>query len=168
MLRDGRTDLIISSTVDLGPEIKVQSLFQTYYVGLARRDHPIFDQPITPSSFASYPQISVSRRGRANGPIDVELANFKVQRRVALITPSFHSALFSLPDSDLILPMPANILNSVHKLGLPLRSFEIPVPLERVTVLQAWHPRFHNDPAHRWLRQTLKACCSVDPEPDCA
>ncbi len=163
VLRDGRTDLIISSSIDLGPEIKVQSLFHTIYVGLARRDHPIFDDEITPERFAAYPQISVSRRGRANGPIDVELANFKVQRRVALITPSFHSAMFSLPASDLILPMPANILNSVARLGLPLRSFEIPLPMERVTVMQAWHPRFHNDPAHRWLRQTLKTCCSVDP-----
>ncbi|BBR52421.1 MULTISPECIES: LysR family transcriptional regulator [Pseudomonas] len=163
VLRDGRTDLIISSTVELGPEIKVQSLFHTEYIGLARRDHPIFDAQITPQRFAAYPQISVSRRGRANGPIDVELANFKAQRRVALITPSFHSAMFSLPDSDLILPMPANILNSVNKLGLPLRSFQIPLPLEQVTVMQAWHPRFQNDPAHRWLRQTLKACCSVDP-----
>mgnify|MGYP002760043178 FL=1 len=141
----------------------MQSLFHTIYVGLARRDHPIFDDEITPERFAAYPQISVSRRGRANGPIDVELANFKVQRRVALITPSFHSAMFSLPASDLILPMPANILNSVARLGLPLRSFEIPLPMERVTVMQAWHPRFHNDPAHRWLRQTLKTCCSVDP-----
>ncbi|EKT4524280.1 LysR family transcriptional regulator [Pseudomonas putida] len=163
VLRDGRTDLIISSTIDLGPEIKVQSLFQTVYIGLARRDHPIFDVEITPERFAAYPQISVSRRGRANGPIDMELANHKVQRRVALITPSFHSAMFSLPDSDLLLPMPANILNSVNKLGLPLRSFQIPLPLEQVTVMQAWHPRFQNDPAHRWLRQTLKACCSVDP-----
>ena len=163
VLRDGRTDLIISSSIDLGPEIKVQSLFHTIYVGLARRDHPIFDAEITPERFAAYPQISVSRRGRANGPIDVELANYKVQRRVALITPSFHSAMFSLPASDLILPMPANILNSVNRLGLPLRSFEIPLPMERVTVMQAWHPRFHNDPAHRWLRQTLKTCCSVDP-----
>ena len=163
VLRDGRTDLIISSTVELGPEIKVQSLFHTEYIGLARRDHPIFDAQITPQRFAAYPQISVSRRGRANGPIDVELANFKAQRRVALITPSFHSAMFSLPDSDLILPMPANILNSVNKLGLSLRSFQIPLPLEQVTVMQAWHPRFQNDPAHRWLRQTLKACCSVDP-----
>ena len=163
VLRDGRTDLIISSTIDLGPEIKVQSLFTTLYVGLARRDHPIFDQPITPERFASFAQISVSRRGRANGPIDAELANYKVQRRVALITPSFHSAMFSLPDSDLLLPMPANILNSVKKLGLPLRSFEIPLALERVTVMQAWHPRYHSDPAHRWLRQTLRACCSVDP-----
>ena len=163
VLRDGRTDLLISSTIDLGPEIKVQSLFNTVYVGLARRDHPIFDDEITPQRFAAYPQISVSRRGRADGPIDVELANYKVQRRVALITPSFHSAMFSLPDSDLLLPMPANILNSVAKLGLPLRSFQIPLPMERVTVMQAWHPRYHNDPAHRWLRQTLKACCSIDP-----
>jgi len=163
VLRDGRTDLIISSTVDLGPEIKVQSLFQTFYIGLARQDHPIFAERVTAQSFASYPQISVSRRGRANGPIDVELAHCKVQRRVALITPSFHSALFSLPDSDLILPMPANILSSVSKLGLPLRSFEIPLALERVNVMQAWHPRFDSDPAHRWLRQTLKACCGLEP-----
>lgn len=163
VLRDGRTDLIISSTVDLGPEIKIQSLFQTFYIGLARQDHPIFAEPVTAQSFASYPQISVSRRGRANGPIDVELAHCKVQRRVALITPSFHSALFSLPDSDLILPMPANILSSVSKLGLPLRSFEIPLALERVNVMQAWHPRFDSDPAHRWLRQTLKACCGLEP-----
>ncbi|MCE1114927.1 MULTISPECIES: LysR family transcriptional regulator [Pseudomonas] len=163
VLRNGQIDLIISSAVELGPEIKVQSLFNTYFVGMAREDHPIFDGPITPERFAAYPQISVSRRGRANGPIDVSLAEHKVERRVALITTSFHSAMFSLPDSDLILPMPANILNSVQRLKLPLRSFEIPVPLEPVNVKQAWHPRFDNDPAHRWLRQTLKACGSLDP-----
>ncbi|MEE1923510.1 LysR family transcriptional regulator [Pseudomonas sp. 148P] len=163
VLRDGRTDLVLSSSIDLGPEIKVQSLFNTVFIGLARQDHPIFDGEITPETFAAYPQISVSRRGRANGPIDVELANYKVQRRVALVTPSFYSAMFSLPASDLILPMPANILNSVRRLGLPLRSFEIPLPMERVTVMQAWHPRFDNDPSHRWLRQTVKTCCEVDP-----
>ncbi|MEN4829186.1 LysR family transcriptional regulator [Pseudomonas sp. P39-UII1] len=163
VLRNGHIDLIISSAIKLGPEIKVQSLFNTYFVGLARAGHPIFDAPITPERFAAYPQISVSRRGRANGPIDVALANHKVERRVALITTSFHSAMFSLPDSDLILPIPANILNSVQRLKLPLRSFEIPVPLEKVNVMQAWHPRFDNDPAHRWLRQTLKACGRIDP-----
>jgi len=163
VLRNGHIDLIISSAVELGPEIKVQSLFNTYFVGLAREGHPIFDAEITPERFAAYPQISVSRRGRANGPIDVALANHKVERRVALITTSFHSAMFSLPDSDLILPIPANILNSVQRLKLPLRSFEIPVPLEKVNVMQAWHPRFDNDPAHRWLRQTLKVCGSIDP-----
>ncbi|AMK29471.1 LysR family transcriptional regulator [Pseudomonas mosselii] len=165
VLRHGQIDLVVSSSIDMGPEIKVQSLFDTWFVGLARADHPIFDAGITPERFARYPQISVSRRGRANGPIDVELGTHGVQRRVALITPSFHSAMFSLPESDLILPMPANILGSVTKFGLPLRSFEIPVPLERVRVMQAWHPRFDNDPAHRWLRQTMRACCAGEPTP---
>ncbi|KAB5624392.1 LysR family transcriptional regulator [Pseudomonas putida] len=163
VLRHGQIDLVVSSSIELGPEIKVQHLFDTHFVGLARDDHPIFDAPITPERFARYPQISVSRRGRANGPIDVELSNYKLQRRVSLITPSFHSAMFSLPDSDLILPMPANILGNVLKFGLPLRSFEIPVELEKVRVMQAWHPRFDNDPAHRWLRRTLKACCGTEP-----
>ena len=75
VLRNGQIDLIISSAIELGPEIKVQSLFNTYFVGLAREGHPIFDAQITPERFAAYPQISVSRRGRANGPIDVAGAN---------------------------------------------------------------------------------------------
>jgi len=83
-----------------------------------------------------------------------------LQRRVALITPSFHSAMFSLPDSELLLALPEHVLMSVARLGLPLRSFRIPMALEAVTIMQAWHPRFDNDPAHRWLRQTLKECCS--------
>lgn len=160
VLRDGRIDLFISSSIDLGPEIKVQSLFNTHYIGLARSDHPIFDAPITPERFARYQQISVSRRGRATGPIDVALARLGLQRRVALITPSFHSAMFSLPDSDLLLPLPKRVLTSVDRFAAPLRWFDIPLELEAVSVMQAWHPRFDNDPAHRWLRQILKVCCA--------
>jgi len=159
-LREGRIDLYISATRNLGPEIKVQSLFTTTFVGLARVDHPIFQEEITPKRFASYAQVSVSRRGRATGPIDTALAGMGLQRRVALITPSFHSAMFALPDSDLLLPMPEHVLWSVSRLGLPLRSFRIPMALETVMIMQAWHPRFDNDSAHRWMRQTLKEICA--------
>ncbi|PWB33680.1 LysR family transcriptional regulator [Pseudomonas sp. SDI] len=162
-LRDGRLDLYISATRELGPEIKVQGLFSTTFVCLARNDHPIFDDEITAERFAAFEQISVSRRGRALGPIDSALGVLGLQRRVALITPSFHSGMFSLPDSELILPLPEHMLHSVARLGLPLRSFRMPFALEPVQVMQAWHPRFDNDPAHRWLRQTLKACCSRQP-----
>ncbi|MHC8372075.1 LysR family transcriptional regulator [Pseudomonas sp. MDT1-85] len=164
-LREGRIDLYISATRNLGPEIKVQSLFTTTFVGLARVDHPIFQEEITPKRFASYAQVSVSRRGRATGPIDTALAGMGLQRRVALITPSFHSAMFALPDSDLLLPLPEHVLWSVSRLGLPLRSFRIPMALETVVIMQAWHPRFDNDSAHRWLRQTLKESCAKYSSP---
>jgi len=67
--------------------------------------------------------------------------------------------MFALPDSDLILPVPKEALLSVRRLGLKLRSFDLPIPLPMLMLTQAWHPRFDKDPAHRWLRETLKTCC---------
>lgn len=159
-LREGRIDLYVTSRPNFGPEIKMQALFRTRFVGLAREGHPIFEQGITPQTFASYDQVSVSRRGRARGPIDTELEARGLSRRVALTTPNFHSAIFSLAGSDMILALPELVLWGMKALGLRMRPFAIPLTLEPVDVIQAWHPRFDKDPAHRWLRQTLKEICT--------
>jgi DNA-binding transcriptional LysR family regulator len=163
-LRDGQIDLYVASRRNFGPEIKLQSLFTTRFCGLAREGHPIFDAPITPERFAAYDQVSVSRRGRARGPIDPALAELGLERRIALITPNFHSAIFSVAGSDLLLPLPEPVLWGVASLGLRMRAFEIPLTLEEVVVSQAWHPRFDKDPAHRWLRRTLKRICAERQE----
>ncbi|UTY56082.1 LysR family transcriptional regulator [Massilia sp. erpn] len=162
-LREGRIDLYISATRDFGADIKVQTLFNTTFVGLAREDHAIFDAPIDPARLVAYDHISVSRRGRAYGPTATMLAEHKLQQRVALIAPNFHSAIFALADSDLVLPLlPRAMLHNIEKLGMKLRHFELPLPLTPVTIVQAWHPRLDNDHAHRWLRQTIKQTCSSD------
>ncbi|WP_077046550.1 LysR family transcriptional regulator [Pseudomonas sp. KK4] len=158
-LREGRIDLSVSNNRPLMPEVKVQTLFSTVFVGLVREDHPLLDEEITPERFARYSHISMSRRGIARGPIDTALNALGLERRVALIAPSFHAAMFALPDTDLILPVPRETILSVRRLGMKLRSFTLPVPLPTVMLTQAWHPRFDNDPAHRWLRETLKRCC---------
>ncbi|MBA1228349.1 LysR family transcriptional regulator [Pseudomonas viridiflava] len=160
-LREGRIDLYISSRLNFGPEIKIQNLFNTRFCGLAREGHPIFDEPITPERFAAFDHVSVSRRGLARGPIDPALAELGLERRIALITPHFHSAIFGVAESDLVLSLPEPVLWGLKQLGLKMRAFAIPLALETVSVNQAWHPRFDKDPAHRWLRQTLKQVCSV-------
>ncbi|MEE5065143.1 LysR family transcriptional regulator [Pseudomonas alliivorans] len=165
-LREGRIDLYISSRLNFGPEIKIQNLFNTRFCGLAREGHPIFDGPITPERFAGFDHVSVSRRGRARGPIDPALAELGLERRIALITPHFHSAIFGVAESDLILSLPEPVLWGLKQLGLKMRAFAIPLALETVSVNQAWHPRFDKDPSHRWLRQTLKEVCSVPRQMD--
>ncbi|MCF5707584.1 LysR family transcriptional regulator [Pseudomonas syringae] len=160
-LREGRIDLYISSRLNFGPEIKIQNLFNTRFCGLAREGHPIFDEPITPERFAAFDHVSVSRRGLARGPIDPALAELGLERRIALITPHFHSAIFGVAESDLVLSLPEPVLWGLKQLGLKMRAFAIPLALETVSVNQAWHPRFDKDPAHRWLRQALKQVCSV-------
>ncbi|MCY1522688.1 Nodulation protein D 2 [compost metagenome] len=159
---DGNADLYIGSSQKFGADIKVQGLFTTAFCGLARAGHAIFEGNITPQRFAAYDHISVSRRGRSHGPIDTALAERGLERHVSLITPTFHSAMFALADSDLILPsMPKDLMPGVERLGLKLRAFEVPVPLAPVTVVQAWPPRLDSDPAHRWLRQTIKQVCDA-------
>ncbi|MGE7955725.1 LysR family transcriptional regulator [Pseudomonas sp. NPDC089530] len=159
-LREGRIDLRISNTRPLTPEVKVQNLFSTTFVGLVREHHPLLDDEITAERFAAFPHISMSRRGLAHGPIDTALNALGLERRVALIAPSFHAAMFMLPDSDLILPVPRETLFSVSRLGLRLRSFDLPIPLPTLVLTQTWHPRYDKDPAHKWFRETLRACCN--------
>lgn len=158
----GDADLYIGSSQKFGADIKVQSLFTTSFCGLARNEHPIFNGDITPQRFAACDHVSVSRRGRSQGPIDLALAEMGLARQVSLITPTFHAAIFALADSDLLLPsMPEHLIPGVKRLGLALRAFPVPVPLAPVTVVQAWPPRLDSDPAHRWLRQTIKQVCDT-------
>ncbi|MFK3796352.1 LysR family transcriptional regulator [Pseudomonas sp. NPDC088444] len=158
-LREGRIDLHVTSRRNFGPEMKVQQLFTTRFVALAREDHPIFNAPVTPERFAEYDHVSVSRRGRPHGPIDAALELLGLSRRVTLTTPNFHSAIFSIAASDLIVSLPETVLWGMDELGLRMRPFVIPLDFEPVNVVQAWHPRFDKDPAHRWLRQTVKDLC---------
>ncbi len=162
-MAQGRIDLYISSARQFGADIKVQNLFNISCVGLAHEDHPIFAEQIDARRFAACEQIAVSRRGRMHGPIDDALDALGLKRRVALIVPTFHAAIFAAADADLMLPqMPRNMLGEMNRMGLRLRTFELPVSLQAVVFVQAWHPRLDHDPAHRWLRRTIKAQCEAD------
>ncbi len=158
-LRDGKVDLYINAQRPLGDDIHVQSLFSTRFMGLAREDHPIFGQEITAERFASYEQISVSRRGRARGPIDTCLAELGLARTISLVVPTFHSGVFSLGNSDLILPLPEHVVSAVKSMGIKTRAFKLPVTLETISIIQAWHPRFHHDAAHSWFRRIIHGLC---------
>ncbi|AVF40718.1 LysR family transcriptional regulator [Pandoraea apista] len=160
-LRSGRIDLFISASRQLGPEIRVQSLFTTRFVGIARRDHPLFDEDVTPGRITQWGHIGISRRGKFAGPIDSALEALGLRRHVALVVPTPFTALFALQNSDLLLALPSHLARSALDAGMPLRQFDLPVPLETVVLTQAWHPRFHADPAHQWLRRTIRAICET-------
>jgi DNA-binding transcriptional LysR family regulator len=158
---EGKTDLYISAMRPLGPDVHVQPLFTTTFVGLARDDHPIFDEDITPERYASCDHVSVSRRGRTAGPIDDALDALGLRRTVSLVVPSFQSGVFALGSSNLILSLPEHVVAAAKGLGMRVRSFAIPIPLETIVLIQAWHPRFQSDPAHQWLRRVVRDVCGA-------
>lgn len=158
-LREGRIDLDIGALREMGPEVRIQTILRDHFVGMARSEHPIFDTKITPERFCDYDHVSVSRRGRAYGPIDDVLASLKLRRRTALVVPSPQTALSALAKSDLIVSVSDHVRRSAEAMGAPVRAFDLPLQLKPVVIGQAWHPRFDKDAGHQFLRKIVREIC---------
>jgi DNA-binding transcriptional LysR family regulator len=155
-LREGRIDLDIVALREMGPEVRIQTVFRDHFVGMARADHPIFDTPTTPESFCRY----ASRRGRAHGLVHKALADLGLKRRIVLTVRFPKTALSALSDADLIAPVSYHVRRSAEAMGTRLRAFDLPLALEPVVFRQAWHPRFDKDADHQFLRQAVREVCA--------
>ncbi len=155
-LREGRVDIDLGVAGVMGPEIRVQMLFRECFAGVVRAEHAVTKSEMTMELFSGLTHISVSRRGLVRGPIDVILEKSNLFRKVALVVPHFYAALFAAAASDLVVAVPRRLAESA-RLFLPIHVFALPVSIEPFAVSQAWHPRFDADPAHRWLRECVRA-----------
>ncbi|ACB96106.1 transcriptional regulator, LysR family [Beijerinckia indica subsp. indica ATCC 9039] len=157
MLREGRIDLYIGATIALRPEIRTQALFDLTFQVLARAGHPIFETTITPQSLVAHGHIVVSRRSQWIGPIDRVLGEMGLSRTIALVVPTYYSMIETLRFSDMIMPVPDIVARNLPLETIGLKVFDLPFPIEPVTLFQAWHPRHDRDFVHRWLRQEVLA-----------
>ena len=163
-LREGSADREVGVLSEMGPEGRVQALFRDRFVGVARTGHPLeAESEVTAERYVAFGHVVASRRGRADGPVDVALAALGLKRSIDAVVPSFAAALAVARACDLIALVPSFILRIHAARGGPARTgivaFELPVETEKITVSQMWHPRLGADPAHQWLRQLVLAVC---------
>jgi DNA-binding transcriptional LysR family regulator len=155
-LREGLLDLEIGSIRPGDPEIHSETLVTETLIGVVRPDHPLAKvKTVTPQRFAEADHIVVSRRGRAHGPIDEQLADLGLHRRVAAVAPTFASAMFMVRETDVVCVAPARLGRPMLD-TLGLRTFPIPLALPSVTIGMAWHPRNHHDRTHQLLRERTR------------
>ena len=164
-LREGRVDLEIGVLGEMGPEIRLQTLFRDKFVGVVRKGHPLCQEgEMIVSRYASFGHILVSRREGVTGPVDQALTKLGFTRKIATVVPGFSAALAIAYASDLVAHVPASFLinqpvNQSDGQLANLYSFPLPVQTREITVSQMWHPRSEADPAHRWLRQLVLGVC---------
>jgi DNA-binding transcriptional LysR family regulator len=155
-LREGLVDLEIGVIRAGDPEIHSEPLVTETLVGAVRPDHPLAGtETVTPQRFADADHVVVSRRGRAHGPIDEQLADRSLHRRVIAVVPSFASALFLARETDVVCVTPAGLGRPLLE-TLGLRTFQIPLELPPVPIGMAWHPRNHHDRTHQLLRERTR------------
>lgn len=158
-LRDGSIDLetgVIGPA--MGPEVRAQALFRDRFIGVVRPGHPLAEGRVTAEDYAAGQHIAVARRPVERWPADEALAALGLTRQVRTIVGGFAAALFLVRSGDLIATVPEQ-----HTAGLRagLIAFPLPIAVPEITVSLFWHPRFDADPAHRWLRETLRAICKA-------
>ena len=163
-LREGTIDLDVGVLGESGPEVRVQALYRDRFIAVVRQGHPLLAEgETTAERFAACDHVVTSRRGRITGPVDDALAAIGLTRNVAVVVPSFGTALSIAAATDMVALIPASYFEHLRASNA-MRSFELPVQTEHITISQMWHPRLDGDPAHRWLRRVVLEVCRVQRE----
>jgi DNA-binding transcriptional LysR family regulator len=155
----GDLDLAITLPEYLDQGLHSRQLYSEKYVCAVRDCHPIRASKVSLKRFLQYDHVLVSPSdGMFKGPADEMLARQNAERRVAYSVPSFLVLLEVLQLDDFIALVPERFLRGrAH----PLRVIQAPIEMNQFEVLAAWHPRSHNDKAHRWLREKLSNIASI-------
>ena len=134
--------------------IRQQRLYDSYYVCVMRRAHPLADQELTLDAFCQAHHLLVSFSGRPYGFVDEALAALKRSRRIALTVNQFFTAGRVVAHSDLLTVLPQSFITATgYQDALIYRP--LPMPLSPVHVDVLWHLRNEDRSAQRWMRERL-------------
>ncbi len=165
--KDQVGDLLEKGIVDLAigvfPHPPRQSLclplFQECFVGIARQNHPaLAHKPMTLDVFANLSHALHTIRRDEVGVIDRVLAEYNLQRRVALTVPHQLVLPSIIATTDLITVIPARMAEYFSQLNA-VEVFDLPIDLPSWTVSMLWSQLSDNDEASEWIRQTLQTLC---------
>lgn len=152
-LRRGEVDLASGTEPPSLPDIRHHLVGHDRLAVAVRPDHPMAGQPLTIERYAAADHLTVSRRGRLRDQIDDALTALGHERRVIASAPTSATALQLVTETDLVVTLPDAATRAARD-QLGLITLPLPLELPEVPLHLLWHRRHHNDPAHRWLRET--------------
>ncbi len=165
-LESGVLDLAFWATDPPATPLAIAELFRETHIGVIDRGHPLAARAkqglVTLDDYLAYPHARMSYGVATPNPIDAALGDLRRERRVAVVTASFQSALASLADSNLIVTVPSRVV-AYFESGMPLVRFQPPLPLSDYPYYALWHRRTDADPAIQWLRGVIFDLNTVVP-----
>ncbi len=153
-LRDGSVDLetgVVGRPTS--PEIVAVPLFADRFVAAVRTGHPWALRPPSAEQYLTASHVASARGPDQNERVDHFLDARGERRRVAVAVPGFGAALALAANTDLVATVP-DLHTSALRRGMV--TVALPWDLPPISVSLLWHPRSEADPAHRWLRSTVR------------
>ena len=124
-------------------------------VFVCRAQHPILKHsPVTLEHFLDYPHISIKTGGGWYDVVDHPLKELGLQRTIKLNLYSYEAAFSVAARTDLLAVVPRHVARN-DLMASKLVCMPLPIDLPKLEISAWWHEIHHNDPAHKWLRETV-------------
>jgi DNA-binding transcriptional LysR family regulator len=130
-------------------------LFTDRAVCVGDKKNPLLKKPVDGKTFAKAKQLVILYYEQKEELLSEQyIKKSGAKRNVLMTVPNTLSALYSLVETNLISMVLERMAKNFVK-QLPLRYQPITFLSDIVTTSMVWHPKDKNNPAHRWLRETL-------------
>ena len=158
-LDEGDADLTLSAAPAGGGERRhhVEMQYREGFSVLFDADRvDISPERLDLQAYLAHEHMILSVTGEMRGPVDTVLAAQGLSRRVTCAVSHFPTVPFILKARPVFVSMPSTAAHYfAQTYGLSLARLPLPTPYFDVAL--AWHARTDRDPAHRWLRQAVRA-----------
>ena len=160
MLEQGEVELIAGVFPSPPAFLREELLYVEDFVCAGRAGHPLLKEDLDLETYLSLRHLHVSMRGDPHGIVDNALDDLGRRRTVALTVGHFLIAPLLVQDSELVATEPRRLFERWSG-PEPLRLVRPPIAIPSFRVVQTWHGRYENDPAHMWLREMIRSIAST-------
>lgn len=150
----GTTALALGRMVDPPDNLVVQHLMDEGLACVVRADHPDIGDRIDRAQYERLQHVNVLPPGRLRAGLFQALGKQSLRREVAVSVTHFMAVPEIIAVTDYCATLPRLIC---HQLRHDPRFKVLPTPVDLGTfpVEMAWHVRYRQDAAHRWLRSLI-------------
>lgn len=148
-------DLVIGQSNRSLDNVSTEHLFDTSYVCVMRKEHPLTKKLLTIEEFALADHLLISLSGDISSPTDQALHQRGLTRRIAFTVNSFSSAVPIIKESNLIAILPTDLIHK-YLAGGELAITRPPVDIPHSSIAMLWHKRQDADKGLIWLRKHIK------------
>lgn len=150
----GTTALALGRIVDPPDNVVVQHLMEDSLACVLRADHPEIGDSLSREQFERLKHVNMLPPGRLRVGLFQPLERLGLKRDVAVSVTHFLSIPELIAVTDYCTTLPTLICRRIAE-DRRLKVLAPPVDLGTFPVQMAWHVRYRNDPAHRWLRDVI-------------
>ena len=147
----GTTAMALGRIVDPPDSLVVQHLMDDGLACVVRADHPDIQDSISREQYERLKHVNVLPPGRLRIGLFRALEQQGLKREVAVSVTHFLAVPEMIAVTDYCAVLPALICRRLAA-DARLKVVRTPVDLGTFPVEMAWHVRYRDDPAHRWLR----------------